>query len=309
MKVLVPTSIELALDGHDAVSYDPAAPIPTEHRDADVLVTWRNTDAAIADAAQHLDRVRLVQTLAAGPDQALAAGFGPDVAIASGRSLHDDTVAEHALALVLAVLRGIPRTLEAQAQHRWASDLVAEQRDPATTAHCTLHEASVGIWGFGSIAARLAPLLAALGARVTGIARSAGDRHGFPVVAESEVDTLLPSLDVLISILPATPETDGVLGADVFQVLPDHAVFVNVGRGAVVDETALVTALETGELRAAALDVMRTEPLPGDSPLWDAPNILLTPHIAGDRPRGASALVQENLDALDAGTAIRNRVR
>lgn len=308
MKVLVPTSIPLDVTGHETVEYDPAAPIPAEHHDADVLVSWRGTNDAVRAAAESLRQVRLVQTLAAGPDQIVAAGFRDEAVIASGRSLHDDTVAEHALALVLSQLRALPTLLEAQAKHRWARDVISAQRAPATAPWFTLADAHVGVWGFGSIAARLAPLLASLGARVTGIARSAGERHGFPVVAEEGLADLLPSLDVLVSILPATAETDGVIGADVLAALPDHAILVNVGRGAVVDEDALVAALVSGALRGAALDVMRTEPLPESSPLWEAPNLQLTPHVAGDRPRGASALVQANLDALAAGAPVTNLV-
>lgn len=306
MKVLVPNTIRLDLPGVAAVEYDPTVPIPESELDAEVLVVWRNTTANVQDAARRLTGVRLVQTLAAGPDQVQAAGFGPDVVLASGRSLHDETVTEHALALVLAAIRRLDLMLDAQREARWAEDFNVAQRDRDTAQQYTLAGARVAIWGFGSIASTLAPLLKALGADVFGVASRAGERYGFPVVAD--IENHLGDVDVLISLLPATPETEKAFDAALIGALKPSAIFVNVGRGATVDEDALIAALTQGRLRLAALDVMREEPLPADSPLWSTPNVILTPHAAGNRPRGASALVQRNLAALADGTGVTNRV-
>jgi phosphoglycerate dehydrogenase-like enzyme len=310
VKLLVPDTIDLDLDldGADVVVYDAAAPVPAEHRDAEVLVVWANAPGNLDDAARHLHRLRWVQTLAAGPDAVLAAGFSPDVLVTNGRSLHDGPVAEHALALTLAAVRRLDRLGTAQRAHRWDTDVLREQADPATAARFTLAGANVTIWGFGSIAVTLAPLYAALGARVTGVASSAGDRSGFPVVTDADLPRVLPTTDVLVSLLPAVPTTRHAFDAGRIDLLPDHAWFVNVGRGSTVDEVALVTALQEGRLGGAALDVTETEPLPADSPLWDAPRTILTPHVAGGRPQGASALVRENLANLRAGRPLRNVV-
>ncbi|MFC7430914.1 MULTISPECIES: NAD(P)-dependent oxidoreductase [unclassified Agrococcus] len=308
MKVLVPSSVRLDLPGHEVVVFDAAEPIPQEHRDAEVLVDWVVPAERLAEAAEQLPGLRLVQTLSAGPDAIAGAGFAPDVVLASGRSLHDVTVAEHALALLLALVRDLPRMAAAQADGRWDDAFRADQAHPDTAAWHTLDGAHVAVWGFGSIAQRLAPMLEALGARVTGIARSTGERHGYPVVSAELLPELLPRVDVLLSILPATAATDGVVDAGVLGALPAHALFVNVGRGAVVDEDALRAALEQGTLRAAAIDVTRVEPLPAGDPLWTTPNLVITPHVAGGRPRGASALVLANLEALAAGEPVRNRV-
>jgi phosphoglycerate dehydrogenase-like enzyme len=308
MKVLVPSSIRLDLPGHDVVAFDATAPIPAEHRDAEVLVEWVMPAERLAEAAHDLTALRLVQTLSAGPDAIAAAGFDDGVVLASGRSLHDATVTEHALAMLLALVRDLPRLARAQADGTWDDAFRDDQAAEATADRYTLDGAHVAIWGFGSIAQRLAPLLEALGARVTGIARSSGERHGTPVVAADLLPELLPRVDVLVSILPATAATDRVVDAGVLAALPEHALFVNVGRGAVVDEDALRNALERRTLRAAAIDVTRVEPLPAGDPLWSTPNLLITPHVAGGRPRGASALVQQNLDALAAGEPVRNRV-
>ena len=311
LKILVPSTIALDVQtgpDDEVVVYDAAAPFRPEDSDAEVLVVWASSAENLADAAARLRRVRWVQTLAAGPDAVLAAGFGPDVTITSGRSLHDGPVAEHALALVLACVRRLDALGAAQREHRWDLAVNRGQSDPATAALYTLDGARVTIWGFGSIAARLAPLLAALGAHVTGVAGTRGERHGFPVVSDDDLPDVLATTDVLISLLPALATTRHAFDAARIDQLPDHAVFVNVGRGATVDEDALVAALRDGRLGAAALDVTETEPLPAASPLWDAPRLLLTPHVAGNRPQRASELVNANLDALRAGRPLRNVV-
>ncbi|NNU27697.1 NAD(P)-dependent oxidoreductase [Isoptericola sediminis] len=293
MKILVPSNVPFDLtvdvEGVDAVGYVMREEIPAAHVDAEAIVTWASPQRVMDDAARRLTNLRWVQTLNAGPDQALATGFAPEVVISSGRSLHDATVAEHTLALLLASVRRIDRTLEAQRRHAWDRDLGREQaRDEQAF---TLHGAHVVIWGFGSIAARLTPLLEALGAHVTGVASSGGERYGRPVVGQDRLGELLPTTDVLISLLPATAATHHALDASVLALLPARARFVNAGRGTTVDEAALAEALRSGSIAGAALDVTETEPLPADSALWDTPHLILTPHVAGGRPQGASAFV------------------
>ena len=134
-----------------------------------------------------------------------------------------------------------------------------------------------------------------------GAARSAGTRAGFEVIADDQVMEALPEVDVLIDILPATEQTAGIVGREVLAALPDHAVLLNVGRGATVDQVALREALEAGTLGAAGLDVPEPEPLPAGDPLWDAPRLLITPHAAGGRPVGADGRITTNLGALVGG--------
>ena len=290
------------------VRYDVNEPVPADALDAEVLVLWGNDPEQTADSARRLTALRWVQTLAAGPDAALAAGFADDVVLTSGRGLHDGPVAEHTLALVLAAARRLPDLVRAQSEHRWADELGGMQEARPGQAFRTLDGAEVLIWGFGSIAARLAPLLSALGAHVTGVATVAGDRHGFPVISAFDLPDHLPRTDVLISLLPATEQTRHAVGADVMDLLPPRAWVVNVGRGATLDESALLDALRSDRLAGAALDVFETEPLPADSPLWDEPRVLISPHAAGGRPMGAGELVSENLAAFLAGGRLRNVV-
>ena len=295
-------------DSVRVVRYDVAEPLPDDVLDAEALVVWGNGTRQLSDAARRLTRLRWVQTLAAGPDSVLTAGFAPDVVVTSGRGLHDGPVAEHTLALLLAAARRIPDCVRAQDERRWAHELGGVQEFRPGLEFRSLADARVLIWGFGSIAARLAPMLTALGAVVQGVARTAGTRHGYPVISTFDLPEALPRADVLVSLLPATPQNAGVIDGPVFDLLPEHAFVVNVGRGSVLDEAALLSAIRDGRIAGAALDVFETEPLPADSPLWAEPRILITPHAAGGRPLGAGALVSENLLAFLSGGELKNVV-
>ena len=311
MKLLLPDSLPLAPAVHEGVRtvrYDSSAPVPDEHLDADALVVWGSSGADLRAVAGRMPRLRWVQTLAAGPDSVLAAGFPDDVVITSGSGLHDRPVAEHALGLILALLRRLPAAIRAQEEHRWADELGGLQPLHPEGAVTTLLGARVLVWGLGSIGQTVAPFLAQLGAQVRGVARSAGERSGFAVVAEEDLREELGRTDVLLMILPSTAATTRALDAERLAALPAHAYVVNVGRGSTVDEPALVAALSDGRIAGAALDVTDTEPLPADSPLWDAPNMLLTPHAAGGRPVGSDELISANLAALLAGRDLRNLV-
>ena len=311
MKVLLPDSMPLAPalpEDVRSVVYDASAPVPDEHLDADALVVWGSSVADLRAVAGRMPRLRWVQALAAGPDAVLAAGFPDDVVVTSGTGLHDRPVAEHALALILSLVRRLPAAATAQADHRWAHELGGTQplRPPGPVT--TLLDARVLIWGFGSIGQTVAPMLRLLGARVRGVARTPGERSGFPVVSDTDLDSELGDTDVLVLILPATDATTNALDAARLAALPDSAYVVNVGRGNAIDEAALLSALQEDRLAGAALDVTAVEPLPADSPLWDAPNLVLTPHAAGGRPVGADALIAHNLAALMAGRDLRNLV-
>jgi phosphoglycerate dehydrogenase-like enzyme len=309
--VLLPTTVAMpdtVPDGTRYVPYDPFTPLPDEHLDAEVLGVWGNPDPQLADAARRLRNLRLVQLFSAGSDNAVRAGFDPAVPIASGRGLHDRPVAEHTLTLVLAAARRLHRAFAAQRDHEWATDIGGLQPEPSPGVFSTLRGAHVTIWGFGSIARTLEPHLTALGATVTGAARHARQEGDVTVIDESRLPEQLAQTDVLIMILPSTPATRGALNAKTLAALPAHAWVINVGRGDAVDEPALMDALRSGRIAGAALDVTSVEPLPADSPLWDTPNLVITPHAAGGRPLGALDLLAENLDALQAGRPLRNVV-
>ncbi|MFV0427131.1 MAG: NAD(P)-dependent oxidoreductase [Beutenbergiaceae bacterium] len=297
MKILVPTVIPIECDlptGVTRVDYDVNAPIPDQHRDAEAIVVWLNPAARLAALPSELPALRWVQALMAGTDAVHAAGFPTHVHIAAGIGLHDETVAEHTLALALAAARRLDQAVAAQAQHRWLSEHGGNQT-VNRTGFTTLTGARVLIWGFGSIGSTLAPYLRMLGAQVTGVARTPGVRDGYRIITTAQLQPELGNTDLLINILPGTPATDSIVNAEVFASLPRHAWLINVGRGVTVDEDALVAALARGDIAGAALDVFRTEPLPDDSPLWHAPNLIMTAHAAGGRPQQPGARIAENV--------------
>ncbi|WP_124038991.1 NAD(P)-dependent oxidoreductase [Neoactinobaculum massilliense] len=318
MKVLIPNSLDLDMPptpGLDFVTYDVAAPIPAEHHDAEVLVAWGNPAEMMPVQAGSLPRLKLVQSLAAGGDHARQAAAGPNVALAAGNGLHDATVTEHALALTLALLRRVPALLEAQRAHRWDKEgTVGPQVLHPKGMVNTLIDASVTIWGYGHIGRRLAPVLEALGAHVAGLAhsrRTEGSVEVFPAGTPGhltdEAADVLRGTDVLIMILPSQPDTEHFLDAAALDLLPRRAFVVNVGRGSTVDQEALAAALCAGSIAGAALDVTSPEPLPADSPLWDAATII-SPHVAGGRPVDAEALIVRNALAVLNGTPVENRL-
>lgn len=312
MKILLPDTVPLdpALpEGWEAVVVDARAEIPAAHRDAAALVVWGASRRHLDSAAEHLAELQLVQSLSAGVEGILGAGFREEVVIATGSGLHSLTVSEHALALLLSLLRRLPEAGQAQARHEWSEELGGLQPLHPAGRITSLIGARVLIWGFGQIGQTLAPVLSALGAEVRGAARSAGTRAGFEVIADHQVMGALPEVDVLINILPATEQTAGAVGREALAALPDHALLINVGRGTTVDQVALREALEAGTLGGAGLDVTDPEPLPADDPLWDAPRLLITPHGAGGRPVGADERIAQNLGALVEGREILHAAR
>jgi len=310
LKILVPGTLAIdwdATSGCEFLSYDPSAPIPPSLRGAEVLVAWGNSKQNLECAANEMPRLVWVQSLAAGVDPLLDAGFAENVVLCSGRSLHDTTVSEHALALLLALVRDLPGLGRAQQRAEWSDELrVAQVEDGRPGPVRTLDGATVAVWGFGSIGRKLAPLLTALGANVTAIVRSApgGDED----VATGQVKDVLPHVDVLVMVLPGTSENRHALGRAQLHLMRPGTWLVNVGRGSTVDERAVVEALDAGLLAGAALDVFDAEPLPATSPLWSHPRVLVTPHVAGGRPRGAAELFAYNLGQHRRGQPLLNEV-
>ncbi|KAF9774630.1 hypothetical protein IL306_007353 [Fusarium sp. DS 682] len=312
MKLLYPTSLKLdvqSLEGFsvDLFPYDVKKTIPEEHVDAEILVTWTNTPENLKDAAKRLTKLQWIQSLAAGPNDVLSAGFDASkIKITTGSGLHDHTVAEHALGLLLNAARRFFEMRDYQLQGKWPGHLGGPQPDRPKNAFTTLRDARVLIWGFGNIAKTLTPQLIGLGAQVRGIARQKGVRNGIEVYSQDDLDKLLPETDALVMILPGSDFTRHVLNAQRLKQLPNHAWVVNVGRGTSVDEEALVDALEKGEIGGAALDVFETEPLPEASRIWKAPNTIVSPHAAGGRPQGAEGLIADNLRRFRAKQDLKN---
>ena len=164
--------------------------------------------------------------------------------------------------------------------------------------------------GTGSIGAAVASQAKNNGMVVTGLSRSGESNNSFArVYTTADMAEFLVPLDYLVSVLPDTPATDGLLNAETLALLPAHACFINVGRANVVDDDALIAALRNGTLGGAVLDVFDEEPVPRDSPLWDAPNLVMTPHIAAiSHPELIAPIFLDNYRRFVAGRSLKNLV-
>lgn len=273
---------------------DPTRHVPGSVAEVAYYVTPYRLGSEAADVLPAMSRLQVVQTLTAGVD-AVIDRVPVGVTLCSGRGIHDASTAELALTLVLASLRGIPDFVRGQAAREWSP-----QWRPA------LADKHVLIVGYGAIGAAIEARLAPFEVMVTRVARRA--RDGIHAIAE--LPDLLPEADVVILIVPLTDDTRGLVGADFLARMKDGALLVNVARGGVVEHEALHAELLTGRI-TAALDVVDPEPLPTTSPLWDAPGLLITPHVGGASsamwPR-AHRLVRDQLFRFAAGEPLLNVV-
>ncbi|KFU80508.1 Phosphoglycerate dehydrogenase [Amycolatopsis lurida] len=297
-RAILPWSdIELP-EGLSARLYDGWGPLPDEGLDdVEVYVLPYDTGAEPMKLLSRLPSLKLVQSLSAGVEKLIPL-VPAGARLANGRGLHDLSVAEHALALIHASQRDLPRWFAQQATASWEREHTR-----------SLADSRVLLVGHGSIGQAIERQLVAAEAivtRVASTARPAERVHGVGELAE-----LLPSADIVVLILPETPATMGLVGAAELAALPDGALVVNVGRGSAIDTDALTAEAVSGRLRAA-LDVVDPEPLPAGHPLWTAPGVIITPHIAGGSasfyPR-AKRLVAEQLRRYAAGQEPLNLVR
>lgn len=231
------------------------------------------------------------------------------VLFTNSAGIHAEPMADTVLAMILHFARGLDFAVRAQAEGRW----VKEPFEAADAPVRELAELTAGILGLGGIGRAVARRLAALGVRVLAVRRSGAEGPpGVELVrGEDPLGRLLERSDVLVVTVPETAETRGMIGRAELERLPPGAVVVNVARGRIVDEEALVEALRAGRLRGAALDVFAREPLPPESPLWDLSNVLVTPHVSGTSHRfwrRETDLIVENIRRYLAGEPLLNLV-
>ncbi len=224
--------------------------------------------------------------------------------VTNGRGVFSRPIAEYLVMMLLAVQRRLPQLLELQRERTW-------QPLPGRE----LASVTVGIVGFGSIGTEVARMLQPFGTRIIATRRhperGAAEHPNVELLGLDRLDDLLRRSDAVLVTAPLTPETTGLIGAHELQEMKEGAWLYNVARGRLVDEVALRRALEAGWIGGAVLDVFTEEPLPADSPLYDAPNLLITPHTswASDRVLERSLdLFVENLARFVAGEPLRNRV-
>ena len=275
--------------------------------EADVLVVsgmWRNELLAKAP------KLRFVQSISAGVNQYDQAMFrAKSVRLASAQGVNEVAVAEHAMALMLGLRRQLHVARDNQRAKHWRpmiADIPAREDE--------LRGKTLLIVGYGRIGQRLAKLAKAFDMHVIGVRRSTGGASGpaDEVRTIAEMAHVLPMADVVALTCPLTPETTGLIGAAAFGAMKRSALLVNVARGAVVDEVALIEALQKGAIGGVGIDVTVEEPLPAGSQLWACDNALITPHTAGETQAyedNVLDILMENLDRLWRGeTKLRNEI-
>ncbi len=287
--------VAAALPGRQVVFLDELEPALPE---MEVLVHVTKSSIDWTSAT----KLRLIQVGGAGVDNLLpAAGLAESVVVTNASGSHEPEMAEFAIANMFALAYRLPDYVDQQRAKVW------KQRMPRA-----LEGSTMCVVGLGTIGQSIARRAKALGMHVTGVRRSGDPVDGIDTVVTMD-DRLeaIRGANVLVVVAPLTDETRGLIGADELAALAPRATIVDVSRGGVSDIDAVVEALGSGQLSGAAVDVFEPEPLPDTSPLWDVPNLLLTPHAAGNSRSYVSRWAQtlaSNIEALEAGRPLANVV-
>jgi phosphoglycerate dehydrogenase-like enzyme len=266
--------------------------------DAEILVC---TELSAHEAASARN-LRWIQVTSAGIERVLPAREQlSHVLVTNARGIHSELMSDHVLAAMVMLQWDFPRILHDQRERRW-------RREPKAA----LAGKTLGIVGAGAIGAEIGRRASHFGMRVLGIRRSGEPLPGFEAVFQPDrlLDVLAQSDFVCVTV-PATDATRRLIGPVQFRAMKAGAFFINIARGSVVDEAELIGALRNGSLAGAALDVFETEPPADDNPLWDMPNVIVTPHISGMLDTNEERLVSifaENLGRYRSGAPLRNMV-
>jgi phosphoglycerate dehydrogenase-like enzyme len=279
------------------------SPPPADVFQCDALFTWDPSNPFLRDSWSNFVHLRWVHTSSAGVDRLLfPALVDSEVVLTNSRYVFDEALAEYVIGLMLMMSKDLGTTLALQREHRW----VKRESD-------TLQGKVVVLVGVGPIARQVARFAKAFGMVVRGIGRTArgGDPEFGDITTPDTLQTVFATADYVVMVLPKTPATEDLVNADALAALQPTARLINVGRAWSLDQDALVRALREGRLAAAALDVMTPEPLPPGDPLWDTPNLLISPHMSGDRhgwQADIARLFDSNLELWLRGEPLRNVV-
>ncbi|RRO20745.1 D-2-hydroxyacid dehydrogenase [Saccharopolyspora rhizosphaerae] len=288
---------------HADLRYATGEQLPQALPGADALFVWAFRSQAIADAWPHADKLRWIHAASAGVDRLLFPELrDSDVALTNSRGVFDQPIAEYVLGTVLTFAKDMHTTLRLQDAKQW-KHRVTERLTGRTAL----------VVGTGPIGRAIARQLTAAGLDVAGAGRTArtGDPDFGDIHASDDLARIAGDYDYLVVAAPLTPQTHGLINTDVLTAMRPTARLINVGRGEHVDQPALVEALRQHQIAGAALDVFDTEPLPTDSPLWEMPHVLISPHMSGDTVGWTDELVAlflRNLRAFTGGTDLHNLV-
>ncbi|HXI96305.1 MAG TPA: D-2-hydroxyacid dehydrogenase [Candidatus Acidoferrum sp.] len=292
------------LEGGVEVRYvfiDPSESLTGDAADADALFVWGSGDF-LKDNWHRFLSVRWIHSASAGVDRLLFPELvRSDVVLTSSRNIFDRALAEYTIGLMLAAAKDFTTTISRQAAHEWK----ARETE-------SLFGKTLVVVGVGPIGRETARLAKAFGMRLIGVGRTAREDPDLgPVIASTDLASALPEADFLLLIAPRTPITEGLIGREAIALLKPSARVINVGRGSIIDQEELRRALVEGRIAGAALDVFEKEPLAKDDPMWDTPNLLVSPHMAGDYAgwrRDAADLFMENLRRWTAREPLLNVV-
>jgi phosphoglycerate dehydrogenase-like enzyme len=275
-------------------------------KDCDAAYTWILNARELAQA----QKLRWVHTSAVAVETlCLPELFARGIAVSNTRGVQAVPIAEHVVAVVLALAKQLPFVIENQQQARWAQNQFMGERLP-----WLLKGRTLGLVGVGTIGSEIAKRAEAFGMRVIALRRRPAYGvigHVERVYGRDELENFLGQCYVLVIAAPLTPETHSLIGAAQFAQLPKGAIVVNVGRARIIDTDALIASLHAGHLGGASLDVFPQEPLPPDHPLWKAPNMILTPHTSGFRQGHWDEVVQlfgDNIERFLTGQPLKYRV-
>ncbi|WP_255170433.1 D-2-hydroxyacid dehydrogenase [Natrononativus amylolyticus] len=298
------TTLEAELSSLEGVSVV-VAETPAETRAGFETATVAMTPRLPAEWRERAERLEWAQATSAGYDHYdLEALEAAGIVLTNAAGVHAQPIAEQVLGAMLSFERELFTARDQQGDGLWLRTEGGE-----------LARKTVGIVGLGAIGGRTAELAAAVGSTVIGTKR---DPSSAPAAVETvyppeELDEVLRRAEYLVLACPLTDETRGLIDGAALETMPSDAVLVNVARGGVVEEAALVEGLQQGRIAGAALDVFEEEPLPQESPLWDLPNVLVTPHMAGSTPQyyeRVAEIFRENYERFRAGDleGMRNRI-
>ena len=271
--------------------------------DVGVREVWRFLDAL--DGAPHLRWAHLGW---AGTDNPrFGAMLARGVRLSNSPGAAAEPIAHSVMAGLLSLARRFPHFAAQQRDHRW-------QRLPSAQIPPDLSTQTLVVYGLGAIGSEVARLARAFGLHVIGVRRSPRTAEDAvdELVHPRDMDRVLPRADWLVVAAPRTPQTEGAISAARLALLPPHAHLINIARGKIVDEPALIDALQSGALAGAYLDVVAQEPLDPASPLWDLPNVILTPHsswVGQGNPERARLIFLDNLERWLRGDPLSQEIR
>lgn len=271
-----------------------------------LLITDNLYNADIARMLhERAGKLEWIQLLSAGYDAVALHGVPQDVTVTNAGDAYAPVVAAQAVALLLGVQRQFPALLANQKHHAW---------DRSPGARCSIpFDSNVAVIGFGHIGSEIGRILKSFGAHIIAVTRY-GKPHpdADETASVQELPTILPRADAVIIALAASPQSRHLINAQTFALMKKTAILVNIARGYIVDCVALAEALKTGVIAGAGLDVTEPEPLPENHPLWDAPNLILAPHMAGASGavigRRLAAVVSDNMTRYRAGEPLAHLI-